>query len=394
MSSSSHISSPSATLSLTPNPTTPPYSDDVQWITAYLTIHVLSDASRVYSYILWLALLVVVILFAAFHYAGLRSGVIGSYWSKWSVRRRTWRKKHSLAVAKARGDPHRQPLSLPSNAQLFTFTVLLVAIFVLSFVGPDYFAPGTTLWTLGGKPSVSALRRRADTSAYTPYQPQYTISKAWWTSGNRTGLIAFALFPLCILFALKSSPFALLAYTVQLHFDKLSWLHRWTGRIIWVLTAIHIAFWSVQLVKDRRVGTGKIAYMYAWEYQKFIFGWIVCIVILRNHACGERCSHESSGICCDDLAASVLLQTVEASLLRIVLFSSHHIRHSDSRHVGSTSSAVALVVSCSGCSMDWGPVVEVRQMASDKRSLPQPTDNDSGVKSYHVLPASINNGTP
>lgn len=274
--------------SLTPNPTTPPYPDDVEWITAYLTIHVLSNASRVYSYILWLALFVVVLVFTLFHYAGLRSGVAGSYWSKWSLRRRTWRKKHSLAVAKARGEPHRQPLSLPSNAQLLTLTLLVIAVLLLSFVGPDYFPPGSTLWTVGSAPSVSALIQSNDDSAYTLYQPQYTISKAWWTSGNRTGLIAFALFPLCILFALKSSPFAILAYTVQLHFDKLAWLHRWTGRLIWLLTAVHIAFWSVQLVKDRRVGTGKIAYLYAFKYEKFIYGWIVriafCILV-----CDEVC---------------------------------------------------------------------------------------------------------
>lgn len=276
------FSQPTATASLTPNPTTPSYSSDVEWITAYLTIHVLSDASRIYSYILWLALLVIVLTYTVFHYAGLRSGVVGSYWSKWSLRRRTWRKKHSLAVAKARGEPHRQPLSLPPNAQLLTLTLLVIAVFLLSFIGPDYFAPGTTLWSIGATPSVSALRRSVDNSAYTPYQPQYTIRKAWWTSGNRTGLIAFALFPLCVLFALKSPPFAILVYTVHLHFDKLAWLHRWTGRLIWLLTGFHIAFWSVQLVQDRRVGTGKIAYTYAWEYEKFIYGWIVCIIIYNS----------------------------------------------------------------------------------------------------------------
>ena len=37
------------------NPTTPTYTDDLQWMTAYLTIHMLSANSRVYMYILWCA---------------------------------------------------------------------------------------------------------------------------------------------------------------------------------------------------------------------------------------------------------------------------------------------------------------------------------------------------
>ncbi|EEB87699.1 hypothetical protein MPER_14869, partial [Moniliophthora perniciosa FA553] len=65
----------------------------------------------------------------------------------------------------------------------------------------------------------------------------------------------FGLIPLCILFALKAPPFAVFAlpFTTQLHFDKLSWLHKWY----------------------RRPLTGEPGYTYAWRYEKFFFGWIV-----------------------------------------------------------------------------------------------------------------------
>ena len=95
-------------------------------------------------------------------------------------------------------------------------------------------------------------------------------------------MIAFALFPLCVLFTLKGTPFALLSlpFTFQLHFDKLAFLHRWTGRIIWLLTTSHVVLWSVELLKDRRPDTDKLAYTYAWAYSKFIYGWIVSIPLI------------------------------------------------------------------------------------------------------------------
>lgn len=153
-------------------------------------------------------------------------------------------------------------------------TVLTLSTLALAFIGPDYITPKVGKWDLNVR-SLSA-RDAFDPTLLYPYRPQYTISKAYWTSGGRTGLIAFALLPLCILFALKAPPFALFAIPrlVQLHFDKLSWLHKWCGRFIWFISALHVALWSIQLSKDRRDATGKTALSYAWGYSKFIYGWI------------------------------------------------------------------------------------------------------------------------
>ncbi|KAH7889238.1 ferric reductase like transmembrane component-domain-containing protein [Phlebopus sp. FC_14] len=274
--------SPSSTLAAHPsNPTTPAFSDELEWITAYLTAHSLSAPSRRYSFLLWIAVVLVFLTFAILHWTGSRAGVLGAYWSKWSLRRRTWRKKHSLAVARKNNQPHRQPPSLPSNAQLLSLTALLLACLTLAFVGPDYLSPDLKVWQIKTRRGIShlaasPLQQLYDSSTFQPYMPQYTISKSLWSSSARTGQIAFALFPLCVLFALKAPPFAIFAipFMIQIFFDKLAWLHRWSGRLIWFLTTIHVVLWSVQLARDRNPTTGRLAYVDAWSYEPFIYGWI------------------------------------------------------------------------------------------------------------------------
>lgn len=258
-------------------PTIPDYSDDLEWVTAYLVQHMLSQSSWVYAWILWIAIGAVFIVFTIMHWAGFRGGYIGALWSKWALRRRTWRKKHSLAVAAKLGQPHRQPMSLPSNAQILALCALFIGALALSFIGPDYLAPGSELWNYHDYPVATVSKRAYDVSDYTFLQPQFTIPKAWWTIGGRTGLMAFALFPLTVLFGLKAPPFALFSfrYFMQLGFDKLAFLHRWCGVLVWFLATLHTIFWSIQLASDRRTSTGKIGYVYAWQYEKFIFAWTV-----------------------------------------------------------------------------------------------------------------------
>ncbi|KAG2134412.1 uncharacterized protein EDB93DRAFT_846139 [Suillus bovinus] len=261
------------------NPTTPAFSDDLEWITAYLTIHSLSIPSRRYSFLIWIVVVLFFLVFAILHWTGSRGGFIGALWTKWTLRRRTWRKKHNITLALKNNYPHRQPNSLPSNAQLLCLALLLGGSLALTFVGPDYISPTLKVWQVRRDIAFVKAQRRNFIPNIAPYlslQPQYSIDKAWWTSSARAGQIAFALFPLCVLFALKSPPFAIFAipFMIQFFFDKLAWLHRWTGRLIWFLTSIHIALWSVQLVRDHKPSTGRVAYVYAFSYTPFIFGWI------------------------------------------------------------------------------------------------------------------------
>lgn len=283
---------PSPLQQYSPNPTTPAFADDADWIVAYLKIHALNKASWRYAYIFWLAIGTVTLTFTVFRLLGPRLGRLGAYWSKWSLRRRTWRKKHSLAQARKSGQPHRQPLLLPSNAQLLCLFSLIAASLAATFIGPDNIAPSNKLFRSLAAPDVAA------------YIPQYTIQKAWWTSGGRAGLMAFALFPLCILFALKRPPFAIFAipFFTNTHFDKFMWLHRWTGRFIWAMVALHAILWSVQLAKDTRSGTGEIAYVYAWHFQRFICAWIVSVHLVTfsiyTHDLSRRLFYSHYLSCC------------------------------------------------------------------------------------------------
>ncbi|QRV85779.1 Ferric reductase like transmembrane component [Ceratobasidium sp. AG-Ba] len=275
-----------------PNPTTPAFIDSYQWINTYLVIHKMSTTSYRYAYMLWLVITLFTLIVTLAHLSS-RTTVIGALWRKYSIRRRTWRKQASLRRIEKSKQPHRQPYSLPSNAQLIALILLFVAAALLCCIGPDYVSPYTRLWDLKSNLTAPALARRDISAALdswrqfdrrapiastpTTRQPEYTIPKAWWTAGGRTGIIAFALMPLCVLFALKAPPFALFAlpFTTQMHFDKLAFLHRWSGRIIWAITTIHVATWGVQLGRDQRHGINEgIAWDYVWLYPLFIYGII------------------------------------------------------------------------------------------------------------------------
>jgi hypothetical protein len=261
---------PSAT-SYNPNPPIPAYSDTAEWVEAYFTIHVASSPSRRYSYYLWILVGLIFVIVAFLHITGSSTGLVGAYWNKWALRRRTLRKRHARITAWKTGRSP-QPYSLPPNGQILSLVALFLTALALCFIGPDYIFPGARITDFRRDSSYSP-------STFFPFQPHYTIGKAWWTSGDRTGTIAFALFPLCILFGLKQPPFAIFAipFTIQFHFDKLVWLHRWTGRFIWFIATLHVLLWSVQLLNDRRDGTGVVAYHYAWLHINFVYGWIVRI---------------------------------------------------------------------------------------------------------------------
>lgn len=281
----STIAATATTTYRNPNPTLPAGLGDFEWIESYLVIHGISEASYRYAYLGWLVLVFALIVFG---YLVRGRGVLWAYWSKWALRRRTWRKKSTLRAIQKSNKAHRQPSTLPSNAQIMSLICLIIVPILLSTVGPDYIAPDTKLWDL-----THNLRRRSmPTSLLLPRDaqvplkpPSFTIDKEWWTIADRTGVIAFALFPLVVLFALKAPPFAILAipFVLQTHFDKLSRLHRWAGRMIWLITTVHVITWSVQLCKDKKEEQ-HMAWKYIWMHRNFVFGVIVSVTETRGWA--------------------------------------------------------------------------------------------------------------
>lgn len=356
-------STPTATVIPNPNPTTPNYPDDIQWITAYLVIHMLSPGSFWYAYLLWFVVAAIFLLYIFLRWTG-SGGYLGARWNKWALRKRTWRGQHALAIAKKRGT-RPQPTSLPSNGQIFCMIVLFVAVLLLCFVGPDY---------IGRSHSSIFARRDGRRPAYSisdfiHLQPQYQINKAWWTSGNRTGVLAFALLPLCVLFALKAPPFALFAipFTTQFYFDKLSWLHRWSGRLIWMVSALHVLLWSVQLSLDRREGTGVAPYVYIWRYPKFIYGWTVCYLFLTTNLPRRALTPHLLGIYDNDRTHWTFHFVSEEAVLPSVLRLPYTARPSHHNHGRSTSPSCLVVVL--GCfeSLGRGAYMESNLVALQQR---------------------------
>ncbi len=230
-----------------------------------------SAPSYRYAYFLWFVLIALFAIYAAAHQLGFRGGFLGSAWSKLAIRRRVLRSKKSKRN-EMQGSGGRSYV-LPSISQIFCIVIVAVLAALLCVIGDDYINPYTGVWDL----STSFAKRAAATFYQTP---AYNISKTWWTSGARFGLIAFALFPLVVLFALKAPPFAILAISVltDIHSDKLALLHRWTGRIIWLITALHVALWTVQLFIDER-GNGENRKMWfvVWIYSKYIWAVVAFV---------------------------------------------------------------------------------------------------------------------
>lgn len=227
----------------------------------------MSNESQLYAYILWMLVTLVFLVISILHISRQRFGVLGAIWNRWAMRKS--RRRPFKFLSTRRPDTPARPAFFPSNGCLLGIVALFIGIVFLALVGPDYIVSSS--W-------------RKDTNSplvfHSPESPDKTIAKSWWTSAGRAGILSFALLPLCVMFALKSSPFAPFSwpFATQLQFDKLGVFHRWTARFIWLTTTLHVALWSVQLSRDRIGLGGESAYAYAWQYERFIYGWLVGIV--------------------------------------------------------------------------------------------------------------------
>lgn len=222
---------------------------------AHLTDSIPSTPSYRWAFLLWIALAVFAILFALAHHLRLSGGSLGSAWAKFAMRR------HTIGSKK----PGRRNRALPSNGLILTFVLIAVITLVFSLIGSDYIAPASSVLDF----STSFTKRLVS-----PTSPTGTIGKSWWTLGSRFGFMAFALTPLVVLFALKTTPANLLAWRplAHLHSDKLQMLHRATAWLVWALTTAHVVLWTIQLFKDQR--NGKPTWIFIWNSYRFIFGCV------------------------------------------------------------------------------------------------------------------------
>ncbi|WVN87551.1 uncharacterized protein L203_102734 [Cryptococcus depauperatus CBS 7841] len=212
------------------------------YTTAYLEAHRMR-----YVYIMWFIFAAIALLYAISHHIRLSGGSLGAIYTKWGIRRKAF----------GRPSNGRRGMVLPSNNIMVSIAILVAIPVALTLVGPDYVKPNLSVFNYTKR-------------AFVPY----TINKAFWTSGNRFGDMAFALIPLVVLFALKAPPFAVFCLRPFTHLfhDKLVLFHRVAAWLVWAITTVHVILWTIQLFKDQH--DGKAVWFTMWRNYRFVFGCI------------------------------------------------------------------------------------------------------------------------
>lgn len=304
------------------------------YLAAYFNAHMLSKPSWRYMYLLWFVIAAFAIVGAALHHLHLskRTPYLAALWQKVGVRNRVIKigKKESAPYPQPVGEkttrnaaarmlgltaperspqaqtpPRRRVIILPSVARCLFLCALLLIPILLTIIGADYIRPTAGVFDMGASfpnitdpktplfirslasldeaaaPSLGPYRRHlswgigsfasvgtAPATVTLPY-------RTWWTAGGRTGIMTNALTPLIVIVALKAQPFAIFSTRLLggLSFDRLSFVHKWGGRIVWLFAAVHVATWSVQLKFDYAFGGEVWAFVFLWN--RFRWGFVV-----------------------------------------------------------------------------------------------------------------------
>jgi hypothetical protein len=270
------------------------------YLKGYFGAHALSAPSHRYEYIALMAIGGIVIIIAAFHHSGLADQtLLGAVWNKWAVKNRVVKfgsKKASpngSSGTDKRGlkevkHPHRRKLfTFPSFGKLLLMLAFVIIPVVVTIIGADYIRPSADIFDMSESfpnSSISintpGLHRRLEWGigkypAVTIQAPSITLPyRTWWTSGSRTGAMTNALTPFVVVIALKQIPFALLSTRLLggLAFDRLAFMHKWGGRVVWVFATLHVSLWSVQLAQDQAFGESMWAIVFMWT--KFRWGFV------------------------------------------------------------------------------------------------------------------------
>ncbi|CBQ73125.1 conserved hypothetical protein [Sporisorium reilianum SRZ2] len=278
-----------------------------QYLQGYFTAHMLPPASYRYVYLLWFVTILVCLVFGTFHMLGVGdSSCIGAKWKRWATKNRVYKlgkrvdihgnliQKDSRGFARAYAPlAQRRIFTFPSFGRIVLLFFMLAVPIVLTLVGADFIGPNVSVFDFSQSwPSqttnMAGLSRRSAHTLHkrvqwgqgtyphvTTYPPYNTLPyRTWWTSGDRTGDITMGLVPIVLIMALKQVPFALLStrFFGGYSFDRLSFLHKWGGRIIWLFGTAHLVTWCIQLNKDTRIGQPVWSFVFMWT--KFRWGWV------------------------------------------------------------------------------------------------------------------------
>lgn len=278
-----------------------------QYLQGYFNAHMFPPSSYRYVYVLWFVTIVVCLVLGTFHMLGVGDrSYIGAKWKRWATKNRVYKlgkrvdihgnpiQKDSRGFARAYAPlKHRQIFTFPSFGRLVLLFFMIAVPVVLTLVGADFIGPKVGVFDFSQSwprqtTNYAGLSRRDFTTgsrrvqwgqgsypSVTTYPPALTLPyRTWWTSGDRTGDITMGLVPIVLIMALKQVPFALLStrFFGGYAFDRLSFLHKWGGRIIWLFGTAHLVTWCIQLNKDTRIGEPVWTFVFMWT--KFRWGWV------------------------------------------------------------------------------------------------------------------------
>ncbi len=203
----------------------------------------------------------------------------------------------------ASGPRKRRMIYLPSIGRMLLLVLLLATPIALSLIGADYIAPSAGVFDVAQSfPNGSVTPSNIETPLNYNYRrrglvqwglgaypkvgtvaiPNTIPYRTWWTIGGRLGGMTSALTPFVLVLALRQRPFALLANRALggWAFERLSFLHKWAGRIVWLFATAHVVTWSVQLGEDRALG-GRMIWSFVFRWPRFRWGFVVSFAMYR-----------------------------------------------------------------------------------------------------------------
>lgn len=267
------------------------------YLRSYFTAHAFAVSSYRYQFITWFALVALFGILAAFYHTGIADQTwIGALWSRWATRNRVIKMGRQSAASQQKGHrvvqegkrPSRRVYTFPSFGSVLLLIALVVIPVALTLIGADYIRPSAGVFDMSESwpnssisTSTPGLSRRSlvwgqgSYPSVTITSPRLTLPyRTWWTAGSRVGAMTNALTPLIVITALKQIPFAILSTRLMggYAFDRLSFMHKWGGRVVWLFATAHVVLWSVQLTKEPTFYTGMWSFVFLWP--KFRWGFV------------------------------------------------------------------------------------------------------------------------
>ncbi len=220
-----------------------------EYLDAVYSMH---ETSMRYTFILWAVLLGIAVVWLFIRgwrmdgHEERSSGTLESAWHKLALAKRRWLSTDITSR------PLQHLFGRVSRLQLLILAVLLAYLLLFSLIGITYRTWLTPL----------------------PASPLHDTRTGLGGFADRLGALACALTPFTVLLAMRESVLSLVTGVPYQHFN---FLHRWTGRVIFVQGLLHTLGWTV--VEGRLYQPQPRVYREFVSQQYIVFGVVAMFVL-------------------------------------------------------------------------------------------------------------------